>query len=499
MGFVIKESIKSTVLGLIGAVLGAIGIVLAMKTFTKPELGLQQSLSRNSTLIVYLVAMGFDYTLMVMGQRFGVGNPKRGAFLRYSLIIPLVCFVVVLFPFLFLKDWVLDFLKPEDQVLMGQYYFYYPLITFFYLALFWISGYLRSIERTTFTILINEVLLRGIVLVLLLLFLMDWISFTQYVMLFAFSFLLPITMSVYHARKNRGFSFKVQETLTKAEKTKIFDFAFFHMMIIFSSVLAFQIDGFVFMIFPDIGLSNIGIYSICIYMVSILRMPLRMVGQNAIPSFTNYYDEGNMLKLRELYGRSALSTLTLNCLLTVLILVNLSEIQAIVDMWKPGFELISVLVPILLLGVFVELSVGLNFEILGVSKFYRLSFWIALGYLIAIVFLFYFGVKGWGLIGGAWAFSISMILFSLAKMSAVLIKFKMKPFSIDTLKVLAIAVLSLLVYFLPQLDHAFLSIMYKTVIVVLMYVGLIYGYKVGEDAPRIIGMVLERIRLKKNK
>lgn len=480
---------------MIGAALGAVAILLAMKMFSKAEFGLQQSLNRNTSLAIYFIIMGFDYTLLVMGQRYHRDHPKRGAFLRFSLFLPLLCFLVSVIPFILFRDWIIAHVEDDHKYLIEKYYYAYPLITLFYLIYYWLNGYVRSIEKATFVFFVNEILLRLLLVGLLLSFLLGWIDFTDYVWMFSFSFVFPILIVLRKAWKDRGFSFRVKEPLTKEEKTKIFDFAFFHMMIIFTGVLAFQIDGYLFPSLSNQGLENIAVYSTCIYAVSVLRTPLRVLGQNAIPTLTHYYDEGDLPKLRDLYKRSSLNVQILSCFLCLLLLLNMHNIQELANFWKQGYESISILIPILLLGVFIELACGLNFEILGVSRHYRVSFYLATGYLLLIVILFYFLVRSYGLTGAAWAFSLSMMAFSIARSVVVGRLFQMSPLSRDSFRILSVSILCGFIYFLPSIGHPIPDLILRSAMVSIIFIACCYYGKIGEDVPRLVNFILKKLNL----
>lgn len=474
--------------------LGALAIVLATRAFPQDEYGLQQSLSRNTTLAVYFIALGFEYGLLVLGQRFLPGNPKRGAFLRFSAFVPLLFFLVCCIPIIAFKESILSFINVEDRIYIERYYYAYPLICFFYLILFWLSGYVRSIERSTFAFFVNEIVLRVLILALVMLYWFGFIDFDQYVWLFSISFVIPIAMMLWSSRKHPGFTFTIQEQLTRQDKKYIVDFSVFHMMIVFASVLAFQIDGFLFLFLSDTGLANIAVFSVCIYAVSILRTPLRVLGQNAIPTFTRHYDEGDFPKLKSLYQRSSLNMQMLSTLLALLLLINLPSIQLLANEWKSGYESLAGIIPIMLLGVYVELSCGLNFEILGVSKHYRLSFYLAVVYMILIVVCYSILVNNFGIVGAAWAFTLTMILFSVMRSFVVKRIFNMLPWVPGTLKILMVGLLASIVFLIPRFENVFVDMALRSLICSAIFLSLCYFLRIGEDMHRIVDLILARIK-----
>lgn len=494
MGLVIKESIKSTVTTFSGALLGLLTMIFSVKIFSLEEYGFYQSILKICAILGYFFILGFDYTLLIIGQRYPDDDKKRGAFLRYCLIVPLAIFFLLLIPFLLLKDVIISQIDADDTHYYERYFYYFPIITFIFIIIYWFSGYLRSKNKSTSAYFLHDVVLRIANLLVIFLFAMDVLSFEGFVLGLMLSLLLPAVWSILLSRKQKGFTLSVQETLDKSEKRHIVEFAFFHMMVVVSSMLIFHIDSFIFPYIVEDSLKKIGVFSLSLYVISVLRMPLRVVGLNAIPTLTQYYDQKNHIKLKELFGRSSLNLQLLGSLMCVLVIINVSDIQTILDTWKAGYGYFEEILPILIIGVWIELCLGLNFEMMGISKYYRYTFWMSCLYLILSVSLFVYLGNEWDIKGAAWAFSISLILFSISKSVFVHKKIGLQPFDKDAYKIAILTFFCLFFYFFPCVIHPFVSIFVRSIVVILTFSFVSIKWKIGEDVGHLYFKLRNRLK-----
>jgi len=498
MGLVIKESIKSTITTFSGALLGLMTMIFSVKHFSFEEYGFYQTVIKNTSILAYVFILGFDYALLILGQRYSQQSQKYGAFLRYTMKIPLVFFIISCIIFLSLKSFVLEHIDAEDVHYYDNYFYYFPVITGIYLILYWAMGFLRSQNLSTQAYFVQDILIRIGNLILIALFAGKIIDFQGFMIGLSFSILVPTIWAVILSTRQVQFTWNKQMPLDSADKKYITEFAIYHMMVVIASMLIFHIDSFLFPYLSDDGLKDVGLFSLCLYVMSVLRMPLRVVGLSATPTMTKYYDDKDQVKLKELFGRAALNLQLLGSLMCVMVLINIEDIQWILNSWKPGYDNFVNIVPILIIGVWVELSLGFNFEMIGISKYYKYSFWISLFYLIISILLFILLVDNAGINGAAWAFTISLIIFSCAKSVFVMKKLQLSPFSKDTIKVMILSLFCLLTYFLPLDIHPFINIFVKIAITTLLFVIISLKWSIGEDIEHIYRKLKDKIAYRRN-
>lgn len=136
---------------------------------------------------------------------------------------------------------------------------------------------------------------------------------------------------------------------------------------------------------------------------------------------------------------------------------------------------------------------GNSNSILFNSDYYRAI--LVMGVLLAIlvVFLNYILIPAYNLEGAAWATFIAIASFNFAKIIYVYAKFKMHPFSIDTLKVLLIlSALGGLFYFINFNFHPIVNIVLKSILISIVYVLVLYKLRVSEDVYSIVSSYLKK-------
>ena len=105
-------------------------------------------------------------------------------------------------------------------------------------------------------------------------------------------------------------------------------------------------------------------------------------------------------------------------------------------------------------------------------------------------------IPRYGINGAAIATLISITLYSLAKLLFVVFKMKLYPFTNQTLVSFGISLVSFFVFYYWSFPfHPIISILLKSILVVLFYLFLNYKLKVSEDINTVIGKTFKLIGL----
>jgi O-antigen/teichoic acid export membrane protein len=495
MGIVIRQSIKSVIVTLGGVLLGAIIAVLSTRFFPKNELGFRENLIKVSIWASYLAISGFNYTVLIFGQKYPPGHEKRSSFLAITGIIPLVFSVIVSMGFFIMEPYLSDIYRSKDAIMMHKYIWLFPILALMTSMISWMESYLQSLHKTALQNLAREIIARIIYITLIILFAMQIINFHTFIWLYVILYLVPFLFLLYVAMRNPGFNFNYKKgAFSSTEIKEIFRFSGYHMLTVVSTVLVLQLD--VFLLGPLGGLEQVAVYSIATLAISMLRNPTRVIGIAAIPAFTQSYNEGDMPRLRNLFSRSSTNMQIIGVCMFALVYINIDNIQDIMAIIKGGYSQIKPLIMILMIGQLFDMITGFNFELIGVSKYYRFNFWIAL-VLIALVFVLnYFMIKEIGIYGAAWATTIGFVIFNIAKTIFLWKKMNIQPFSKATMYILiAGAVVGFATWMIPYLGNAFVdAICRSTVFALLMWFAL-YRIKVSSELNDITDNLIHKRRL----
>lgn len=496
MGIVVRQSVKSVIVTLGGVLMGALVVILSTRFFPKAEYGFTQNLIKIALQISYLGIFGFNYTLLIYGQRYPPGHPARGTFLTITALCPLVIsLLITLFYFMF-QSRIVGLYQADDARMMRQYFVLFPILTFFSVLISWLEGYLQSLHKTALQHFARELLARVVYVALIILFAMGWIQFKTFIWLYVITYLIPLLFLLIVAMRSKGFHFEWNSQLFAGKDIReIFRFSGYHMLTVVSTVLLLQMDAFLLAPLAKDGFEAVAVYSVAGVAVSILRNPTRIIGLTVIPTFTKTYMEGNVRELSRLFKRSAINMQIIGVGMFLLICLNANNIDVVMGMINGGYEQVKWLMLILMLGQLCDMLSGLNFELIGVTKYYRFNFWIAIALLLVVFVLGFWWIRHWGVYGAAWATTIGLVIFNLAKILFLNKKLHMQPFYKETAMVLGSGVLlAVLIGLMPGLSQVFLDITLRTLLFCGIWWWILYRLKVSVDLNDITRNLLDKKR-----
>ena len=90
MGIVVRQSIKTTLVTLFGAVLGAIIVLVSTYLLPVQYYGFIKNITNQALTFSYFLLMGVPATLMVYIHKYQEEPKKRKTLLGFSLLIPII-------------------------------------------------------------------------------------------------------------------------------------------------------------------------------------------------------------------------------------------------------------------------------------------------------------------------------------------------------------------------------------------------------------------------
>lgn len=495
MGIVVRQSIKSVAVTFGGALMGALIAVLSTRFFSQEELGFRETLIKASLWICYLANFGFGSALVITAQKYPPGHKDRPTFLALMAFIPFLISVLVCISYVFLYPFIDHFYKPGEAVFVRRFFILFPVLTFLSSLVLWMEGYLQSLNKIAIQSFGREILARIIYIVLILLFGFNIIEFSTFLWLYVILYSGPLLFLIFIASRNAGFNFRYEKhRFPVAEIKEMVRFAGYHMLTEASTVLIATVD--VFIMGMLLGFEEVAIYGIATLAISLLRNPARMIGKAAIPTFTISYNKGDFEELKALYKRSSLNMQLIAVAMFALVYININNIQEIMALIKGGYGAIKPLIMILMIGQLFDMVSGFNYELIGLTKYYRFNFWIALWLMVLVLFLDYFMIKSNGLLGAAWAVTIGMIVFNAAKSGFLWWRMKLNPFAVSTLKIFAIgAVVGVIAWLVPYMFNAFIDGIIRSGIFCLLFWYLLFVTKVSPEVNEITRNLIHKKRL----
>lgn len=487
MGVVVRQSVKSVIITIMGIVLGGIVTVLSMRYFPKSEYGFTQTLTKITLQASYFGLFGFNYAVLIHGQRYPKGDPNRNAFMTVCALFPLLFSTLITIGFFAFKETFLSFYNPEDRLMMTEFFGIFPVLTLLTVITNWLSSFLQSIQKNALQNLALEVLLRLVYVGLIIGYATKWLNFGEFIWLFSVAWLVPAVYLLFIAIRIGDLRFSLKIPFPKVEIKELVRFSGYHMLTGVSTTLILQLDAILLAPIAANGFAAVAVYSVATLAISMLRNPTRVIATTAVPSFSRAYKDGNLRELSRLFDRSCVNMQIIALGMFAFILLDIDFIQEVVAIIKEGYGSIKWLIIILMIGQVADMISGFNYQILSVSKYYRFNFWISVGLLALVFVLNYILIQDFGIYGAAWATTTGLIVFNIVKSWFVWKKLKMQPFSMKSLKVLLAAVIALAVaWLIPATGLEYLDLGIKNILLGSIFMGLILKWQISDEIRGII-------------
>ena len=504
MGIVFRQSVKTTLVVLSGAILGAAVLWLQTKYLDQQQYGFTTTLSKWAIVLSVCTPIGLNNTLAVFIHRYNNEANKRKMLLTICLVIPAIITLVTSVIYFLIPGWVIHHFQPADQPLMQKYYIWLPIYTILFVYMSMLEQYLCSQMKVAVSSFMREILLRVLTLVLIFLFIFKYVNFSVLVIGTVLLYLVPVLIFFLLSFQTKGFGLTTRtESFTVEEYKEIVHFSWYHYLFNIAIMLMGNMDALLIPFYDHKGFTKAAVYTVAVYFISLVSIPYRAIIQASFASFAAAFNLNEMDRAKDLFIRSSINVLIPTICLALLLCCNLNNAVAIIGSSKNYSGLIPVFL-VLLLGALVNLATGMNDQVLSITNYYKFNFYVSLCVSVLMFLLIRFLVPQYGIIGAAWASTITIITHNLIKFYFVWKKVGMQPFSMNTVLILIAALPALAAgYFFPYFFnparhvyiHTFVDAAVRSTIIVIVYVLMLIWLKPSKDLKEYLDTVVKNKRL----
>lgn len=480
MGTIKTKALHNTIISYAGAVIGYVNfLILLPYAFSPEEIGLTRVLQNAAALFVPLAQLGIVTAVVRYFPYFKSDEAKRYSFFLYTIIIAFLGFILFTFSFWIFKGQIISFYIKESPLLIEYYFLIIPL-TFFLVFFGVLEAFANSHYKTAVPIFLRDIVLRLFTTVLALLYVFAVIDFNQFIWLLIGSYGVGMICLMYYLRSIGELRISFDFTFLKNGFYKeILNYGFYMLLGATGASLVSYID--ILMIGSMIGLKETGIYAIAFYMAVVIDIPRRGIKQIVDPFIATATKNDDKAQIADLYKKLSINQLIIGILFILGIWGNINEIFTLVpngDIYATG----KYVVLIIMLGKLVDMGSSMNGEIIGYSKYYKFNILSVILLAILTVLTNLIFIPIYGINGAAFATFFSLLLFNILKFLFILIKLKIQPFDINTIKILAIGCICYgAVLLLPDVENVFINILINSTTIVVLYVLAVYISNVSQD------------------
>ena len=502
MGIVFRQSVKTTIVIFLGAVLGAITIWLSTNYISKQELGFVATLTNLAVVATQLLLIGLQNTMAVYIHQYKNDKIKRGVLIATCLLLPLIIIAITTPIYFLLKAHIVPLFQVKDIPFISKYFAWLPVFGMLMMYQVLLESYLVSQVMVAISSFVREVVLRIGNIIIILLFGFNIISFNTFIAATVLMYLLPVTIYAFLCANNKAFWLSLKYTkFSKSELKEIFQFTWYHSLISISITLMGYLDSVMLVTLDKQGFVSGAIYRNAIFFISVLQMPYKAMFSATFPVLAAAFKDNDAEKVKDIFNRSSLNMLVGATFMVVLIFCNLNNAIALMP---SGYEIIKPLYAILIIGCFTDMATGMNSQILSISLYYRFNFYSSAILVVLLVALNLVLIPRIGIYGAAWSNSIALMLFNIAKFLFAWKKLDLQPFSKNTLLVLLAGIPALVVgYYFPYLFnpmrhiymHSFIDAAIRSSLVLIVYLLMLFWLKPSKDLEDYVHSIKKNKRL----
>ncbi|MFM6935654.1 MAG: polysaccharide biosynthesis C-terminal domain-containing protein [Flavobacteriales bacterium] len=472
MGIVQKDAIRTSIISFVGLILGYLNKgFLFVLLFSRAQVGLVNLVMNVALLFAQFANFGTIYSTWRFFPFFRNKDRKHFGFLLANLLV--VCIGITLFSLIIflLKDTIVKNYQENSHLFVDYYYMVIPLgISIVLFQLF--ENHMRGMHENVLPVFLQDVVLRLLTSLLLLGTFVNWFTFPQFFIAYvALHFLAPIYLFVYLWRKKElHFSIKSIQISNRFQKI-IFSYTSFSYLNSLAALVVVSMDSL--MIAKYNGLSDTGVYTTTLLLISAVIFPYRSVIRVSSPLISKQWKERNMTGMKELYQKSSSIGLLLGLLGFLGVWLPIKEIFSFI----PGYEKGIWVFFFLMMGRIVDMYFGLNGIILSTSKKYKSDFAFTLMLIICVYAFNLYLIPKYGIVGAAISTGFVYILYNLLRGWYIARAYQLKPFQFVQAKlILAFAIFIGAYYCLIYLLNDFSFIHAKWMIILLKEFILLIGF-----------------------
>ena len=272
------------------------------------------------------------------------------------------------------------------------------------------ESYLIVQQKPILPALVREILMRLLLMVGLTAIYFGFFTFNTFADSIIIYYALGLLILILYVKKEKILFLKPNLQIVKSPHLKeMIKYAAYIIFGTASATIIGNIDSLMLSAYS--GLGSAGIYTIAFFIAAVIEIPKRSISQVVIPIVSQANKDGDIPKLKELYQKTSLNQLIVGGLIFLGIWCNIDNIFKLI----PNGEIYALgkwVVFYIGLSKLFDMAAGVNQEIVGTSKYYKIDllFYIFLAVIAVITNLIF--IPKFGITGAAMASAISIFLFN---------------------------------------------------------------------------------------
>ncbi|RVU01860.1 hypothetical protein EOD41_07845 [Mucilaginibacter limnophilus] len=481
MGVVKKQAYKNTFISYLGMVIAYVNTVLLFPFFTNSsQYGFYNLIISMSVLYSLVASMGVPGIIARYFPVYRTDDGKHNGFIHWAFLWSIMGFIIASVLYIVFKPIILASFIESSSLIVRYYYYLIPL-SFFVVMFNYLEMTGRAVYQTIYSNFLQNILLRLLTSVYLLLIAFKWINFQEFVFLYIgsnglISLLLLISLLATAKFKLAGADYK----FASIQKKEIINFGLFTAVSSAVYVLLQKVDTLMLSAMTSDAVQ--GVYSWYFNIAIVISVPAQALSRTTYAIVADAWKNKDMANIADVYSKTSIIQMVIGCLLFIGIIVNRENLYAIAknkEFVNPEYFGLFVVIG---LGFLVDITGGLNAYIITSSHKYK----IFTAFIVAAVFfcvvMNYLLIPKYKGMGSAIAYLVTIVGINIGTTVYIKYRFKMQPFSYKHFLVIAISVVSFLVgFYFWRMPNVLADIVIRSGVTTAIYGALTYYFKISDD------------------
>lgn len=487
MGVIKRQGIKTMAVNIVGALIGALA-TLYVYTSNDDIYGYAQALIGLVSLLMPLASFGMLSLTIKYFPSFESSDKKGyNGLLSLILLGLVVAFALFSLTYLGFKEEfysALESLNMNSEVFRGSELIILSLLGFMILTRF-LTAQAANKLRIVIPNIITELGYKIYLPVLVLIYAFYKLSYQEFGAGLVFFFLAASLFLFLYLLRIDGFKLgKIKKPDSAFSFKDMMSYSAFGSLNQFGQNLAFRLDTVMIALFMT--QENVSFYFKAFVFTSLIEMPTRALFQITSPIISQAWESKNFKLLDQVYKKTSLNLFAVGCFFFLGIWYSIGDLVNIsADPTK--FPFVETIFLLLGASKLIEMVTSVNNQIIIYSSFYKYNLYFLLILAIGNLVMNYFLIPSHGIKGAAIATAASILLYNAIKMTFIIAKFKLQPFTMGTIKTLVLfSMLFAVSYFWPFDFSPILNIIIKSIFVAVIYLPITYFWRISEDLNKFI-------------
>ena len=503
MGVVIKQSIRGTIVNYVGIAVGFLTtFFIVTRYLTQEEIGLTRVLIDAAVLFSSFAQLGTSSSIIRFFPYFKDENAKHNGFFFWTLIVPIVGFLVFLAVAKCLEGTIIQTFSKHSELFVTYYKFVFPLSLFMlYQTVFEANA--NVLMRIVVPKFVREVGVRvGLLVSYLLYGYWHIIDLDGLVLAVCIIYLIAALIDFFYLLTLGKISFKPNTKVFS--KPLLRDIVFYTLFLLLNAITVNVMPLLnTFFVSAGMGLSFTGIYAIANYIATVVEVPNRSLNAIVQPEISESIKNNDFQHAETLCKSVSLHLMLSSALIFIFIWINLDALFMLLPNGE-AYEAGKSVVLILGIAKFFNSTLFVSSSALNYSKYYYWSLVFTIMLTTMAVVLNVLLIPRMGMDGAALSHLLSYLTFYLCLLILVRIKLNINVLSTAQFKVVAIIAGLLLLNFgwVKIITPLFMKLPFslmtdtmgdaiiKSLLLFVVSIGVCYFWHISEDLNNLVRKVL---------